>query len=114
MNVFFLNMLIQLIAGAVGGNAAGALLKPFSLGPLGNFITGVIGGGLGGQLLSVLLAGSGASADGSAGGALAVGSLLTQVGGGGVGGIVLTVIVGLIRQALGGPGAQTRGGPKVT
>jgi hypothetical protein len=106
VNVFFFNMLIQLIAGAVGGNAAGALLRPFSLGPLGNFITGVIGGGLGGQLLSALLAGTGASADGSAGGALAVGSLLTQVGGGGVGGVVLTVIAGLIRQAIGGQGSR--------
>jgi hypothetical protein len=106
MNVFFLNMLIQLIAGAMGGNAAGALLKPFSLGPLGNFITGVIGGGLGGQLLSLLLAGSGAAADGSAGAALAVGSLLTQVGGGGVGGALLTVIVALIRLAMGGYGSR--------
>jgi hypothetical protein len=109
VNVFFLNMLIQLVAGAIGGNAAGALLRPFSLGQLGNFITGVIGGGLGGQLLSVLLAGSSAAADGSAGGALAVGSLLTQVAGGGVGGAVLTVIVGLIRQTMRGRGGQGTG-----
>jgi hypothetical protein len=106
VNVFFLNMLIQLMAGAVVGNAAAALLRPFSLGPVGNFTTGIVGGALGGQLLKMLLAGSAVAGDGSAGGALALGSLLTQIVGGGVGGGVLIVIMGLVRQARGGPGGQ--------
>jgi len=106
VNVFFLNMLIQLMAGAVVANAAGALLRPFSLGPVGNLTTGIVGGALGGQLLKMLLAGSAVAGDGSAGGALALGSLLTQIVGGGVGGGVLIVILGLVRQVMGGPGGQ--------
>ena len=58
MDSFLLNLVIQLVAGAVGGNAAGAILKQFNLGPLGNSIAGIIGGGLGGQLLNMILAGS--------------------------------------------------------
>jgi hypothetical protein len=34
--------LISLITGGVGGNIAGALLKNFSLGPIGNTIAGVL------------------------------------------------------------------------
>ena len=49
-----LPLIIQLISGAVGGNVAGALMKNFNLGPIGNSIAGLIGGGLGGQLLSML------------------------------------------------------------
>ena len=35
MNSFLLNLVMQLVAGAVGGNAAGAMLKQFNLGPVG-------------------------------------------------------------------------------
>ena len=37
-------LIIQLISGAVGGNIAGAILKQFNLGPIGNSIAGLIGG----------------------------------------------------------------------
>ena len=104
MNAYLLNLVIQLVAGAVGGNAAGAVLKQFNLGPLGNSIAGIIGGGLGGQILNAILSG-GAGAP-SASGALEIGSLLTQIVGGGVGGGILMVIVGLIRQAMGGQGGR--------
>ncbi len=101
MNSFLLNLVIQLVAGAVGGNAAGAILKQFNLGPLGNSIAGIIGGGLGGQILNAIMAGGGTPSPGAA---LDIGSILTQIVGGGVGGGVLMVIVGLIRQATGGGG----------
>ncbi len=39
-------LIIQLIAGAIGGNAAGAALKNLSLGTAGNSIVGILGGGL--------------------------------------------------------------------
>jgi uncharacterized membrane protein YeaQ/YmgE (transglycosylase-associated protein family) len=94
---FLMNLVIQLVAGAVGGNAAGALLKQFNLGPLGNSIAGIVGGGLGGQLLNMLVGGGGAPVGG-----FDIGSILTQIVGGGVGGGVLLVIVGLIRQVMGG------------
>jgi uncharacterized membrane protein YeaQ/YmgE (transglycosylase-associated protein family) len=50
-------LIINVICGGVGGNIVGALLKKYSLGPLGNTIVGLIGGGLGGQLLSADLTG---------------------------------------------------------
>jgi len=45
-------LIIQLICGALGGNAAGSLLKKQSLGTVGNSIAGILGGGLGGQILA--------------------------------------------------------------
>jgi uncharacterized membrane protein YeaQ/YmgE (transglycosylase-associated protein family) len=84
------DLIIQLISGAVGGNVAGALLKKWSLGPLGNSIVGILGGGLGGQLLGML-------GIGGAGG----GGILSSIAGGGVGGAVLMIIIGLIKQAMG-------------
>ena len=34
MNATIINLIIQLVAGAVGGNVAGALFKQLNLGPL--------------------------------------------------------------------------------
>jgi uncharacterized membrane protein YeaQ/YmgE (transglycosylase-associated protein family) len=99
MNSFLLNLVMQLVAGAVGGNAAGAMLKQFNLGPVGNSIAGIIGGGLGGQILHTIVNGGGIP---SAAATLDPGSILTQIVGGGVGGGVVMVIVGLLRQAMGG------------
>ena len=44
-------LLVQLVSGAVGGSAAGAGAKQYSLGALGNAIAGAIGGGIVGQLV---------------------------------------------------------------
>jgi uncharacterized membrane protein YeaQ/YmgE (transglycosylase-associated protein family) len=93
-----MEILVQLISGAVGGNVAGAVLKKYSLGTLGNSIVGILGGGLGGQLLGMLGLGGGAGAGG-------LGSIVSSIAGGGVGGGVLMVIVGLIRQAMGKGGS---------
>ena len=49
-----MNLIIQLIAGALGGNAGGAMLKNLNLGTAGNSIAGILGGGLGGQILGML------------------------------------------------------------
>jgi hypothetical protein len=86
---------IQLINGGVGGNTAGALLKKFNLGPMGNTIAGILGGIGGGQLLSVLM---GAAAPAASG--LDMSSILSSVGGGGVGGAVIMVIVGLVKAQM--------------
>ena len=89
-----LNIIIQMVCGAVGGNAAGALMKKLSLGTLGNSIAGILGGGLGGQLLGMLgLAPAAGTGDLSA--------ILGSVVSGGVGGGVLMAIIGLIKKALG-------------
>ena len=44
MSGTLINLIIQLISGAVGGNIAGVALKDYSLGTLGNSIAGVVGG----------------------------------------------------------------------
>jgi uncharacterized membrane protein YeaQ/YmgE (transglycosylase-associated protein family) len=59
-----MELIISLIAGALGGNAAGGLLKNLSQGPLLNSILGVVGGGLGGQILGMLGAGGMAAGGG--------------------------------------------------
>jgi uncharacterized membrane protein YeaQ/YmgE (transglycosylase-associated protein family) len=89
-------ILIQLISGGVGGNIAGALLKRFNLGPIGNTIAGILGGVGGGQLLGML---TGAVAPAASGG-LDMSSILSSVGGGGVGGAVIMVIVGLVKAQM--------------
>ena len=42
MSATMINLIIQLIAGALGGNAAGATMKNLDLGTLGNTIAGAI------------------------------------------------------------------------
>ena len=81
-------LIVQLLSGAVGGNAAGALLKNFSLGTLGNSIVGILGGGIGGQLLSMM-------------GAAGLEGIIGSVVSGGVGGSVLMVVIGMIKKAMG-------------
>lgn len=92
------SLILQLVAGAIGGNAAGAALKNLSLGTLGNSIAGIVGGGLGGQILGMLLG------DPNVGEAVAgpggIGAILTDVAGGGVGGGALIAIVGFIRNKV--------------
>jgi uncharacterized membrane protein YeaQ/YmgE (transglycosylase-associated protein family) len=88
------NLIIQLISGALGGNLAGGLLKKLSLGTVFNSILGILGGGLGGQVLNSLGFGDtgGPSTD--------IGSVIGNILGGGVGGGILMVIVGAIKKAL--------------
>lgn len=87
-------LIIQLISGAVGGNAAGALMKKFSLGTVGNSIVGILGGGLGGQLLGMLGVATGGD------GGMDVGSIVGSLASGGVGGGVLMAVIGVIKKAM--------------
>src|SRR5258708_32146189 len=87
----------ELIAGGVGGNIAGALLKKFNLGPIGNTIAGILGGVGGGQLLSML---TGAVAPAATGG-LDMSSMLSRVGGGGVCGGGVMSMLGLVTALVG-------------
>jgi len=88
-----LPIIIQLVSGAVGGNAAGSIMKNLSLGTLGNSLVGILGGGLGGQLLGMLGLGVG-------GGELDIASIISSVAGGGIGGGVLLAIVGTVKKAM--------------
>jgi uncharacterized membrane protein YeaQ/YmgE (transglycosylase-associated protein family) len=82
-----MQLVVSLISGGVGGNIAGALLKNFSLGPIGNTIVGLIGGGAGGRLLRAM-------------GVLQSTGMVGDIAGSGVGGAVLMIIVGLIKNAM--------------
>jgi hypothetical protein len=85
-----LPIILQLVAGAVGGNVGGAALKNSSLGGLGNTIAGALGGVGGGSLIGPLLGMA------AGGGGLDIGNLAAS----GVGGIVLQIVAGLIKGAM--------------
>ncbi len=89
-----INLIIQLVGGAAGGNIAGSLLKNMSLGTAGNSIAGLVGGLLGGNVLSSALGlGKAAATSG-----LDIGAIISQIAGSGVGGGVMMILVGLLRQ----------------
>jgi uncharacterized membrane protein YeaQ/YmgE (transglycosylase-associated protein family) len=100
MNV--MGIVTDLVAGGVGGNIAGALLKKFDLGPVGNTIAGIVGGVGGGQLLTMLMSGGAAAAATSAAstGGMDMSSILGNVAGGGVGGAILMAIIGLVKAQM--------------
>ena len=104
MSATIINIIIQLIAGAVGGNAAGAGLKNYDLGTLGNTIAGALGGVGGGQILTALLPMLAGAADN-----VDIGAIVGQAVGGGVAGAIVTFVVGLIKNADGGPAGEMNG-----
>ena len=55
------NLIIQIIAGAIGGTAAGNALKDLSMGKAGDAISGAVGGGGVGQILMAVLGGAAVS-----------------------------------------------------
>jgi len=84
-------ILINLIAGALGGAAIGKSSPTFDLGTVGNIISGLVGGGVLGQILSSILA---AAQSGN----LSVGGVISQLVAGGAGGAILTAIIGAIKN----------------
>jgi hypothetical protein len=98
MSETLINLIIQLVAGAIGGNAAGATMKNFDLGALGNSIAGALGGAGGGTLLTALLP----MLQGAAGGNVDIAALAGQAVGGGIAGAIVTAIVGAIKNGMAG------------
>jgi hypothetical protein len=96
MSSTLINLIIQLVTGVIGGNAAGTALKDYSLGNIGNTIAGAIGGVGGGQLLQSLIP----AIAGAAGGDLDLGSIIGQVVGGGAGGAILTIVAGVVKNMM--------------
>ncbi len=89
-----MELLISLIAGAVGGNLTGKAAPSINQGTLINSIAGIIGGGLGGQILTMVGAG------GLAGGGMDLMGIIGQLASGGVGGGVVLAIVSVIKNAM--------------
>lgn len=95
--------IIEIIAGAIGGNAVGAGAKKYSLGTAGNSIAGAVGGIILGQILAAMGIGEPgmAAAEGApAAGGMDIGAVIGQIVGGGVGGGVLTLIIGVIKSMM--------------
>jgi hypothetical protein len=99
MSDTIINLVIQLIAGVIGGIGAGSALKDYSLGGLGNTIVGAIGGVGGGQALQAFIP----ALAGTAGGGFDVGAIVGQLVGGGVSGAILTLIVGVVKNMMATP-----------
>src|SRR5262245_13098915 len=89
-------LIIQLIAGALGGTAVGNVAKDVNLGPLGNSIAGVLGGGIGGQILNSILGIGGATAASG----LDIGSIVSAFLTGGVSGGLTALVVGFLKAKL--------------
>jgi uncharacterized membrane protein YeaQ/YmgE (transglycosylase-associated protein family) len=93
----WVNLIISLVSGAVGGNAAGALMKDKSLGTAGNSLAGILGGGVGGAILQALgIGGAGAAS----GGSMDIASIVSSIASGGVGGGVVMAIISFIKNAM--------------
>ena len=89
------SLIIQLISGAVGGNAANSA-KDNGLGPLGNTIAGALGGGVGGQILNAVLGLGGAAAASG----LDIGTIVSAFLTGGVSGGLTALVIGFLKSKL--------------
>lgn len=101
----WVNLIISLISGVVGGNIAGAALPvDKNIGAWGNTLSGIFGGVFGNYILQFLGLISQAGILGPEGTAAAptfdLTSILANVGTSGVSGAVLTAIVGWIKSSL--------------
>jgi hypothetical protein len=88
-------ILINLIAGALGGVGAGKSSPTFDLGNAGNIISGLVGGGVLGQIVTLLLPSVVAAAES---GNLSVSGVISQAVAGGAGGAILTALIGAIKN----------------
>jgi hypothetical protein len=88
-------ILINLVAGALGGIGAGKSSPTFDLGTVGNIISGLVGGGVVGQIVTMLLPSVLAAAQS---GNLSASGIISQVVAGGAGGAILTAIIGAIKN----------------
>ena len=90
-------ILINLVAGALGGVGAGKSSPTFDLGMIGNIIAGLIGGGVLGQIATLLMPAITAAAQS---GDLSVSGIISQAIAGGAGGAILTAIIGAIKNKV--------------
>lgn len=92
-------IVVQVIAGVVGGQAIGVALKQAAMGQLTKILGGAIGGVGGAAILGSLLGGG--SVDPAAAAAAAGSALdLKNILGGAGGGAILTGIIGAVMNAM--------------
>jgi hypothetical protein len=88
-------ILINLVAGALGGVGAGRPSPTSDLGMIGNIVSGLVGGGVLGQIVTLLLPSLVVAAQS---GNLSVGGIVSQVIAGSAGGAILTAIIAAIKN----------------
>jgi uncharacterized membrane protein YeaQ/YmgE (transglycosylase-associated protein family) len=88
------NLIVNMISGAVGGNAAGAAMPDKSLGTVGNSLAGLLGGGAGGAILQAILP---ALAQGGGGN---LESIIGNIAGGGIGGGLLMMLTSMVKKYI--------------
>jgi uncharacterized membrane protein YeaQ/YmgE (transglycosylase-associated protein family) len=88
-------ILINLIAGALGGVATGKSSPTFDLGTIGNIIAGLVGGGVLGQVVTLALP---SVVEAVQSGNLSVSGVVSQLIAGGAGGAILTAIIGAVKN----------------
>jgi hypothetical protein len=90
-------ILINLVAGALGGVGVAKSSPTFDLGMIGNIVSGLVGGGVLGQIVTALLPAITAAAQS---GDLSIGGIVSHVVAGGAGGAVLTALIGAIKNKV--------------
>lgn len=97
-----LALIVQVIAGVIGGQAVGAALKQAALGQLPKILGGAIGGVGGAAILGSLLGGGTVDPAAAAAAAGGLGSALNlnNIVGGAGGGAILTGIIGAVMGAM--------------
>lgn len=88
-------ILINLVAGALGGVGVGKSSPGLDLGMAGNIISGVVGGGVLGQVVTLLLPSVLAAAQS---GNWSVGGIISHAIAGGAGGAILTALIGAVKN----------------
>lgn len=92
------NLVIQTIAGIVGGHFAAILAREHSFGALGHTIAGAVGGALSGYFQ--ILAGTVVTASGSVNEPTFVEQAIVQVLTGLAAGAILTLMVGFVKHSI--------------
>lgn len=98
-----LPIIVQVIAGVIGGQAIGVALKNAAMGQLTKVLGGAVGGVGGALILDKLLGGGGAvdpAAVAAAAGGLGSALNLENIVGGAGGGAILTGIIGAVMNAM--------------
>ncbi|QBR71928.1 hypothetical protein CU048_12335 [Beijerinckiaceae bacterium] len=91
MSTTIINVIIQIVAGAIGGNLF-AKITQFTMGRIGDTLVGAVGGAIGGFVFQGLI--------GASGGGLDIGSVLLQVAIGAMSGAILTVFASLLLNPI--------------
>jgi uncharacterized membrane protein YeaQ/YmgE (transglycosylase-associated protein family) len=92
MSGTLIDLIIQIVAGVIGGHAAGATIRNYTLGTIGNTIAGAVGGVAGGALLAQVM-----PALANTAGNVDAGALVGQIVSGGAGGAIFAVLAGLTK-----------------